>query len=386
MSLSQIESRKWRVILCDRAGNELQNISPLAHDKKLTEQLNTPASFTFSVDPDDQRVIGLHTDLAPYLDYIRRIVKAYRFDDEQQKYVLKFAGYVWPIDDSGAEDGQLSTVTCFDPLIIMAHRFARTAAGSFIRVEFTDVQAALILKTLVDRTNEFAGPTGLTTTGGVFEDWLDENNVAQPTSVGWDLKLMNEVVNEVTAGMDVRVDPLDSTNYEHGRLSVVRKRGIVNPELKLSWKAAPHNVDSITRLMDPTDAANVLVGVGSGGAGADQILSVGVDSESIDEFMQLEGLASFSDVKDQDHLERLVADELFNRRPPQEAVTLKPAGSEVIPGVDFELGDTGFVVAHGSLRGGLLNLRHRIHGYTWNISDDGDEDVDIATGGEDRGS
>jgi hypothetical protein len=363
------------VLLCDIQGNPLANLSTLASDRKLIETLNQPTSFSFTVDPDHPKVQTLHTDGAPYLDYIRRTIKAYRYEQlpgGSWAYKLRFAGYVWPIQDTGDEGGQSSQVTAIDPLILLAKRFARTASGAFQKVEFTAVDGGQIIKTLVDRTNDPTignGPTGLITTG-TFE-------TIPTASVSWDYKLISDGLGELTKGFDISVTPNDSLIQEHGILNAWVKRGVDRPDALFSWKALPHSLSRITRTMDPTDAATTLIGLGSTASGA-QLTAAATDTPTKNNYIGLEALTSYSDVKDQTHLNQLVASDLYDRRPPQETLAMKPFDG-LEPWRDFATGDYVYASAGPELRGGILKRQERLFGFSLGIDDEDEETVEVVT-------
>jgi hypothetical protein len=366
-------SGNWRIFLCDKLGNPISNITTVAENRKFIYALNQPSSFTFTVDSSSPKIARVHDDGAPVLDYIRRVVKAYRLEIVEgiEQYVLRFAGFVWPVKDEGDSETQTTVVTCYDPLIVLPHRFARNASGAWTKVEFGTQSSALIWKTLVDRTNIFAGPSGLTTTGGSFP-------AVATAAVAWEYKMLSECFAELTKQVDIWCDPLDTRGAnEHGRVHVAEPRGVLRPNLILGWRAAPHNLDGVARTMDPADACNVLVGVGSA-AGDVQLSAVGVDPTNAANFMQLEALQTYSDVRDQPHMNQLVASDLADRLPHQEVITCKPFEG-IDPWTHFDVGDRGYVVAGTELRGGVAKREERIFGFTLTQNDEGDDDLELVT-------
>jgi hypothetical protein len=366
----------WRVLLCDIQGNPLSNLSTLATGRKWSGVLNQPTTFSFTVDPDHPKIRTLHTDGAPYLDYIRRMIKAYRYEPIQTggwAYVLRFAGYVWPIQDVGDENGQTSQVTAIDPLIMLSKRLARTAAGAYQKVAFSAIDGGQILKTVVDRTNDLViggGPTGLITAGGTFE-------TIATASVSWDYKLLSVAAAELTKGFDLSVTPKDSTTQQHGILNAWAHRGVDRQDALFSWKTLPHTLARVSRTMDPADAATTLVGLGSTASGT-QLLAAATDTAARDNYMHMEALTSYSDVKDQAHLNTLIAQDLVDRRPPQEAISVTPFDG-LEPWLNFDVGDFVYTSADPALRGGILKRQERLYGMTVDINDEDDESVEAVT-------
>lgn len=370
-----------RIMLCDRSGVAIQNITTLCENRKLTEVLDQPTQFSFTVNSAEDRIRGLWAnDNAPYLDYIRRLVKVYRKEydpvTEMEQYKLRFAGNIWPLTDSGDEDGQTTSVTAFDPLQWMAHRFVRESDGSTKKVVFgvaggATVGVDTILRTLVDRTNSFAGPCGLTTTGGII------SGVIPQVRVQYSYQMLSQVFQEASSGIDFVCTPLDATNYYVGRLDIYLKRGTDQPNALFGYDEEPHSVLSMDRTFDPTDHANSIVALGTG-TSSQQYIAAAADATSQGNYGTLEGFATFSDVVDQNQLNLLAASELLKRRPPQEAVSLKPfPGLE--PWRDFNTGDTVRVLAGTSLRGGFTKRSERLFGFTVNWDEEENEDYDVVT-------
>lgn len=366
----------WRTFLCDLQGNPLSDISNVAYGRKYGETLGQPTSYSFSVDPRDPKINTIHTDGAPYLDYIRRTVRGYRY--ESGAWVLRFNGFVWPIQDDGDQSGNtMSAVTCFDPLIMFTKRFCRnTANGSYIKVAFNATDPSVMLRTLIDNSRTWSGPYGLSNAGSA---------IGLPAqSVEWSSKLMSEMLTEVTQGFDIRVLPVTGTTSTVGTFPVVANMGTLEcltrrgttRTTQLGWRFAPNNIDTVKRIMDPADAVNVLVGVGSG----ESAVIAAVDGVSIGSYLQMEGLTSLPDSTNQTFLNNWVASQLYDRLPQQEAVSIGTGDArEIRPWVDFETGDTVTVTAHPSLRGGVLRTTKRIYGWSMDISDEDDEIITFVT-------
>lgn len=366
---------EWRTILCDINGNQLSDLSGIAYNRRYTEQLNAPSSFSFELDPSDPKASTVHTDGAPYLEYIRRTVKAYRREEQadgSHAWVLRFNGFVWPVQDNGDDEGNtLTAVTCYDPLIMFGKRLCRSAAGSFVKVTFAAVDPVQILKQLVSNTNTNAGPTGLVWTATGADPAL------AALSVEWSYKMMDVAFKELTAGFDVGITPREGTLATGlGTITAYARRGTTRTA-QLGWRYAPNNLTKVTRIQDPSDACNVLVGVGNG---AEAAVVVATDAASISDYLQLEGLTSLPDVTDAAYLNSVVASSLYDRLPQQEAVSV---GDALVPGiqpwVDFTTGDTVTVTAHPALRGGVLRQQKRIFGWSMPIDDEDNEVISFVT-------
>lgn len=381
--MSNFQQTDWRVLLCDRMGVPISNVSAIATGKKIVETLNAPTSFAFNVPSDDPRVATLYTDGAPYLDYLRRTVKAYRREpqpDGSWRWVIRFAGHVWPVQDNGTDTQLQTSVTCYDPLQMMAYKLCRNAAGSFANVVFTSVELAQILKQLVDNTNSNAGPSGLTT-GTSDGDFTGLFPILGVQSVQWQYNLISSALQEILPGLDLSVTPLDRTDGYLGGLSTYKLRGVLQSNAIFAWKTTPNNLASATRFLDPSNAANVLIGIGQTASNSDQMIAVAADARNSTVFGQLEAVASYSSITDQAHLNNQVAADLYSREPLGEAVavgqTLADRGPR--PWLDFNTGDWVIVNIDPSLRGGVLQEQQRAYGFSLDISDDGEETVQLVT-------
>ena len=136
---------KWRILVGDRYGNVIGNISPIAFGKELTCKLNRPAQFTFNVPSGDARVSAMHDDGYPTISEGRSIW-AYRNELQQDgstQWVIRFAGSIWQIEDVGDPEQAWTSVTCFDPLQVLNRRLARgmfqaTEGGGVTRMDYSD--------------------------------------------------------------------------------------------------------------------------------------------------------------------------------------------------------------------------------------------------------
>lgn len=176
----------WRILVGDRFGNTLTNVSPIAVGRQYVGALNRPAMFTFKVPASDTRVAGLHTDGLPFVGE-GRSVRAYRREAQQDgstAWVVRFTGYMWQVTDEGNDADQWTTCVCFDPLQLLNRRVARAMvwvipggepAGKFSWSDspaYTgnpyggDYLANFLAFDLLDVTGGVAGPYTLATKSG----------------------------------------------------------------------------------------------------------------------------------------------------------------------------------------------------------------------------
>ncbi len=118
----------WRVLVGDRFGHTISNITPIAIGRQYVGVLNRPASFTCTVPSNDSRVAGLHTDGNPYVDLMRTI-RCYRQEtqtDGSVLWVIRFAGIIAQIADAGDQNVQRTQIVTYDPFFMLSRRVARS--------------------------------------------------------------------------------------------------------------------------------------------------------------------------------------------------------------------------------------------------------------------
>lgn len=348
-------------MLCELSGARIADLTPLSWDRQGSFRLNAPGSLTFKVRSDHNDVAGLHTDAVRMLATQRRVVKAYRDG------VLRFAGRVWTTQDEGGATEATTAVTCFDPLEMLAHRFCRDVTTGLVSlVGFSNAQAGLIFRDMIDKTHTETDDTGIRTTGGTIA-------TTSTVSVRWEYKLIADAMRELmsmSGGFDLNMAPIDQTDGKLVQLNIHAKRGISRPNAVFAWDTGPKNVSGMRRFVDGGQLANAIFGVANSQAGADQIRSFQGDNPSITAHRWFEDVSNYSDITTQAFLDALLTEEVAYRRNPQITVEmLSPIpGLAPAPWDDYDLGDTVTVAAGAKMRGGFSDVQ-RIYGFDVEMGD-----------------
>lgn len=102
-----------------------------------------------------------------------RIIKGFRREqqlDGSYKFVIRFAGYVWQIQDVGDTEKPMSSVTCMDAMQRLNSRYVRalTAPYGFLDpVVYENKRAFYIAKHIVQNTHSYSN-VGINVTEGSF--------------------------------------------------------------------------------------------------------------------------------------------------------------------------------------------------------------------------
>jgi len=358
---------EWRMMLCDRAGRPLSPLTGIAKNRSLQLRLNRPARLSFTVPANDPLVAGIHTDGLPLLEPLCRVVKAYSkatLDTGIVAWVLRFAGYVWQLEDAGDGTSAWTSAVCFDPLQYLRHR--RTAA---LR-EYTDQDGGQIARNLVATANATA-PTGITVDDGVFEQSPTRTVRYERAPVADAIIQLADAFN----GFDIELRPLDRQDGVLCSMNAFARLGQHQPSVIFGWAVAPHNVREVHRLQDGDTIANHLIMTGASGTGSDAISSEHDDATSQSVFGYHEDVDAVGDVTNTLLLEALGIEELGWRKRARELVRMLPQpGRGPQPWVHYHLGDTVYVYAGSDLRGGLAGVQ-RIYGWTVELTDEAVERV-----------
>ncbi len=370
---------KWRIVLCDILGRELQVISSIANQKRLAFKLKRPWAFTFQADASDPRVAGLHSDGLPYLRKLRRTVKVFRLEDGV--YVPRFTGVVWQTS-MVAEDNATVAVSCFDVMKRLDRRrvldqdgydgLVHLGAGGIKATDTALVDGIQQAKALIDRTNSMEGPVGISTDtglGAVFEDAPDR-------AVRWERQKVAPALIQIADsynGFDFRFNPVDR---DDGILAVAEMRakiGEYRPEVHLAWDMAPHTSGSVSRMDDGETVANDIWAVGGGESATGRMVANRESLASQSAIGVYVDVSSYSSIIVQSLLDDVAQEELNFRAYGKETVSSKPIpGKGPFPWDDFDLGDVFQVSASERALGGFTGLQ-RCWGYDVAVSD---EDVE----------
>jgi hypothetical protein len=321
--------------------------------------MNKQAKVTFQIPSDHPRIQGLAPDGLPWLNKFR-VVKAYREEvmaDGSTQYVIRFAGEIWLLADSGDSSGRAVTrVTAFDSLQRLTSRFT----GPLFKLDNTD--GAQIVRQLVDYTNA-RNFTGMNTSEGTFETTPVRYVEYTRKSIGSAVIDLSNAFN----GFDFEVRPVDREEGTLNILSVFGRLGQHQPTVVLEWGTGSKNIAAVNRDENADLMASQVHGIGATESYSEEspgaTLSYGL----------LEAVDSFTDVTNHEFLVALTQEELGYRIRSREIVNLTPfAGLTPEPWTHLHPGDTFTVTADESLRGGFSGIM-RCYGWNLQIGDDGIE-------------
>jgi hypothetical protein len=352
---------RWRVVLCDRKGDQLQILDGVAAQRTYEGRMNKQAKFSFQVPSDHPRVAGLAPDGLPWLSKFR-VVKAYREEvmaDGSSQFVIRFCGEVWILGDSADSQGKATTrVTAYDSLQRLASRFT----GPLFKLD--QVDGAQIVRQLVDETNTRSF-SGMNTSEGKFE-------TSPPRYVEYTRKSIGAAIVDLANafnGFDFEVRPVDRDDGTLNVLSVFSRLGQHQPSIVLQWGMGSHNISGVERTESAELIASQVHGLGSTESYSEE------SQGTTQAFGLLEAVDSFSDITNHDLLVALVQEELNYRIRSREIVSLSPVpGLTPEPWTHFHPGDTFTVEVDQSLRGGFSGIM-RCYGWNVSIDDDGIERV-----------
>lgn len=418
---------KWTVLLTDRFGFAIANITSICESKQYVAQLNRPAQFSFQIKSDDARVATLYSDGYPMLNPLNRGVRAYRSElqsDGSYKNILRFSGHVWQLQDQGDADHVMTSVVAFDPLQMLNKRlFSQIlinavgdkyvwstngsagggGANDYSFSIFKEADAVLIAQAAIDVANERAW-TGVTSTiattqiPGFSTPYTGAATNRQTIHI--ERQMIGDVISllaSTTSGFDYSIVPDETamttpsavfSGYtpatavkRHGYFKTYYpKRGTTQTK-PLGFACPPNNVAEIDYAVDGQSAVNMALGVGSGG---NAILALN-DPASITGYGLMEGVLSYPNTNSLAQLSKLLGADLGITKKAAATFSLRlqaKSPNAALPWDNFDLGDTLPFYIGARVRGGTgaTPATMRIYDYTLNIDNDGGESVDSLTG------
>lgn len=419
----------WRIAICTLDGTVLSFLSPVATNLQLKFPLCRPASIAFQVPSFDPHVNILAGDGLPYLSGGNRVIKAWRREAPESEWVLRFAGIVWNLQDSGEANATYTNVTAYDPMQMLTKRIIRSSTGTF----HEDVVLALqrgdvIAKAIVDRTITYAGPCGIDTAPGVFtlspqqsQEWTQQF-VATGLIDLCDTGLLDvwfdpvDQVDGILAWMsagpargkysadidmaDFRGPWLTTVSYTTGQIVthggvtyIANADNSAEPPPDVDWDVLPENLErpnlsfaapghsafSLDRSVSMDGFANSLYFY-PGNVNMPVVTAEDTDSEAL--YYTYEDVSVLSDIVDPVAVQFLANQQLAMRAQPKDLVTLMPVpGRAFLPWRNYFLGDMinvnvgiGYDNVRPSTREALQGVQ-RIFGITIDIDENGTERV-----------
>lgn len=374
----------WTLVLADRDFGLIEILTPAVTKISVTWNLNRPSSLNFEIPADCLQVYGVASDGHPKIDPLRRTVGLYQEEknaDGDIEAKLRWVGYIWTVQE--IVDGEVPRlqVQCYDPWMRLSKRFVLNEDGIATKqTTFTLWDEAQIAKTLITRANAYEGSpesaatkkTGITTTDGTFQ------SMNQPTGFThiWDpaTKILDALqeLTDTYGGPDVVMIPVEYGNGNLVRMSAYRKYGKDRTKQAVfSWGCPPHNLKTVSRLVDGGLVANFIRGYGEAGSGTKQPTSLWTDSDSLDDYGYYQDVENIP-IGVKSGVTNFIKAEGKLRNKPRQNVSIGTVAGASLPKpfVDFRLGDTIRVNAGPAMRGGWTALM-RVYGFTIEIDESG---------------
>ncbi len=283
------EAPLWRFVVTDLDGVTTTWLDKLTTDNEITLNHLAPSTISGQVPSDNPEVNIDHTDGYPFLDEGDRLIYCFRRDCLDDPYVIRAAGTVLNIEDSGDQDAPVSTWSAWDPWQILYTRPVRNSDGTVLSGLGLNYPAGTTYdEILIEQLNlmvtysEVGGgwapwaftdwgampvPTGfytgtVETTAALTEAY----NIQQGTSVG---ALFDDLVatGEVEPVFEPIYDPLNRPGFTH-QLSIYIRAGAYQPAAIMAWDEWPRTLAGINHIRDGRERMNdIIYHAGQGGPG-----------------------------------------------------------------------------------------------------------------------
>jgi hypothetical protein len=360
---------------------------PDARSRRLEQQINAPATFTFTLDgqsPAAAVIRELMTD-----------VVAWRWDEATGKDVPYFRGIVAQSQDSLSEQVHTVTFTCHDYLAMLARRVVTKT------VTYTNYEQDRLVQDLIGRASTVTDTTGLVPfspgsylpiVGHPFDPngiergpsgQMRDRTYVGSTQYGTALDQLAHVINgfdyDVVPGMR---GPFFNASWDWLRI-FYPGQGVVRSE-PLEYGSS---IAAVTRSVNSADYANFVRVLGNNGdsdPAAAQVYAEQWNDDANDVTTAPVGLwmtaENGADVSVQSTLVEQAHGTLglLGVLEPSYTLTLRPG---TYRDGAFNMGDTvPIVIRSGRLNVTPDNATLRIVGLTFDIGDDGQEDVALTVG------
>ena len=380
---------RWRLTLHTRA--YAYNIYPNqtgigeltdARSRKLEQALNTPAVLSFSLDG--------HSPNAAAIQEMAHDVMAWRWDDQNNRDVLAFRGVITQSQDTLSEQTHTVAFTAHDYLSMMTRRFLTNSTPQ----TFTQTDQDSIAAYLVDYARSISTTSGTNLAPGSFlpltSQYLNPSGASRAAS---GQKRDRTYVGQINLGdaLDQLAKVINGFDYDCAPASdvygtdVIRifypYQGVQRTSPQLMYGST---VSTVTRTVDSAQYANYERVVGNNGSSdptAAQLFGEywNADANSVSTAPQglwMDG-ENASDVVIQQTLKDTAQGDIGRKGllQPSYALGLRPGAyswgnpnmGDVIP----------LIVQSGRLN---VNTSIRVVGITYDIGDDGQEDVTLTLG------
>lgn len=382
---------RWRITLHKRtfAGGTYPSATGIgeltdARSRKLVQALNSPAVFSFTLDG--------HSPNALAIQELAQDVIAWRWDDQQNQDVMVFRGCIAQSQDSISEQTHTVAFTAHDYLAFMQRRFTTSPtllsftqydqddiAGSIVRMAgqiATSGNTNLLPGSFLPLITQCCTPDGKVNRPPSGQ--LRDRTFPGQTNLGEALDQMAKVIN----GFDYDCLPYAniSSGYDYIRI-FYPYQGLQRSSPQLVYGST---ISTITRTLDSADYANYQRALGNNGSSdpaAAQLFGEAWNADANNVTVSPQGLwmsdENAADVVIKQTLMDKAAGDLARSglMVPSYAVGLRPGAyswgnpnmGDVIP----------LVIQSGRLN---VNTTIRVMGLTYDIGDDGQEDVSLVLG------
>ena len=384
---------RWRLTLHNRQfGDESWQSTiltefPNARGRRLEQQLNTSAQLTFTLDG--------RSDAAAMVQELEQDVIAWRWDDRWGVDVPYFRGIIGQAEDQLSEQSHVVTITCHDYIAMLTRRHVTNT------LTFSQQDQDSIVAFLMDAArNVYSTGRGQNFIPGSYlplysyfvagdgsgrssSGQLRDRTYQGSAEIGQTLDDLAHVINgfDYDAVPAWRVDRYDEAQeYDYLRI-FYPSQGVVRTDPILEYGGA---VSTVTRTVTSGDYANfdrVLGNAATTDPNAAQLFSEKWNADANNVTVTPIGLwmndENAADVSIQSTLDQTASGtiNLMGVLVPSYTLGLRP---EVYYESIFNVGDTVPVIINSGRL--AVNTTLRIVGLTFDIGDDGQEDVSVTVG------
>lgn len=382
---------RWRLSLHRRDFTGLRYTDTIiadlqdARSRKLERNLNSSAQLTFTIDG--------RAEVAKLIQELQTDVIAWRWDETVADDVPYFRGIVAQAEDQLTEQSYTLNITCHDYIAMLDRRYLTQALNfsqigqdsiinNFLFLAGTGMQSSSGTafnpgSYLPIRTPSYMNPDGTNRTRDLGVPLRDRNYTAQS-----DIGTLLDDLAHVIGGFDYDTIPTNKNSTPDLFRVFFPQQGITRTDPVLEYGGA---LAGLTRTVNSANYGNYMRVVGQAPPnspdGTPPMFSEAWNTDSNNVGVNPIGLwqtiDSASDVTIQSTLDQKAQGDLafYGILVPSYSLTLAP---NVFAHGLFNMGDTVTMI----VKAGRLNVNApiRIVGVTFDIGDDGNEDVELAVG------
>jgi hypothetical protein len=356
---------EWQLVVADRLGNPIGELSTKAYDRSVRIPLNGPRSCSFRTRIDNRLNAQL---LEPALTR----VAAYRDG------TLQFVGPVVTFEEIGAgEDSGIAFVAMDAAWRIDKLRFGKSTAGYKQGTALAPVSLATIVDAIMTDAGAYGAQFGIS--AGAM-------STSASTYVGpWHYKSPLEAMQELSEtldGFDWRIQPSNVVGDPViGELQIADYFGIDQPNAIWEYGAGRHNASGYARAGSADGLLNSGYSLPAGfpdatpEENAGSIMTV-TDPDAIAAY------GTYEDVVDSDLVvdalrEQLLREHVRIRKAPRQTIVFQPTVRDGLDfGTDYDVGDVvGFRATQNDEK--RIDVRQRIFAIEFAIDDAGNENKSL---------